>query len=117
MNSGADLTYRIYRWDGATNTAALSLAFTGDLGTDRIGDTMAVRGAGTNTQILCGFRNTTNAAIFTTTDSLTFSSKIKQKIFKYVTPSWGSLTYYKTHDISANYETDFDKLFSNWLPI
>ena len=76
LNSGADLTYRIYRWDGATNTAALSLAFTGDLGTDRIGDTMAVRGAGTNTQILCGFRNTTNAAIFTTTDGLTFSSTI-----------------------------------------
>ena len=73
LNSGADLTYRIYRWDGATNTAALSLAFTGDLGIDRIGDTMAVRGAGTNTQILCGFRNTTNAAIFTTSDGLNFS--------------------------------------------
>ena len=72
LNSGADLNYIIYRWDGATNTAVLSQAFANAVGVDRIGDTMAVRGAGTNTQILCGFRNTTNCAIFTTADGMNF---------------------------------------------
>ena len=43
----------------------------------RLGDNMAVRGAGTNTQIICGSRNTgTNVVIFTTTDGTTFTPNI-----------------------------------------
>ena len=77
--SGSSDTFAIYQYaGGATNTATMvpvyfgnPLAGTGSAG--RIGDTMAVRGAGTNTEILCSFRNGTNVAIFTTTDGSIFN--------------------------------------------
>ena len=77
ITSGNSDSFAIYRWDGATNTATMGQAYAGNplsgagaLG--RIGDTLAVRGAGTNTQILCSFRNGTNVAIFTTADGVNF---------------------------------------------
>ena len=43
---------------------------------DRWGDTMAVRGAGVNTEILCGSYNGTNVVLFTTTDGSTFTPNL-----------------------------------------
>ena len=84
ITSASSDYFAIYRWNSATNTETMSQAYIGnplgDLGTTgslgRIGDTMAVRGSGPDTQILCTFRNGTNAAIFTTTDGSTFTCNI-----------------------------------------
>lgn len=43
---------------------------------DRWGDTMAVRGAGVNTEILLGSWNNTNVILFTTTDGISFSPNV-----------------------------------------
>ncbi len=74
----------IYQWSSATDGAAIvGQAYTGDGGLSaftgnakRLGDTMSVRGAGTNTQILCSAREGTNVVIFTTTDGATFSPNV-----------------------------------------
>jgi hypothetical protein len=76
-DDGSDLT--IYRWgndtsDPGTNTA--TLAYFGNPGLFRMGDAMAVRGAGTNTQILLSGYATNALALFTTTDGLNFSPTI-----------------------------------------
>ena len=86
ITSASSDNFVIYRWNSATNTETMSQAYAGnplgDLGTGitgsigRIGDTMAVRGVGANTQIICTFRNGTNAAIFTTTDGFSFTCNI-----------------------------------------
>ena len=47
----------------------------GDAG-DRWGDTMSVRGSGTNTQILLGSGNGTNVLLFTTVDGETFTPNL-----------------------------------------
>jgi len=79
-------SFIVYSWPSVSASAAPSYAYLpGDPSApgirDRFGDTMAVRGAGTNTQILLGTWNTsggpaTNAALLTTTasDGTGFSS-------------------------------------------
>jgi hypothetical protein len=65
--------------DGAPYTGTPAYADGGTLysSVGRLGDTMAVRGAGTNTQILCASRNSgTNVVIFTTTDGVNFNPNI-----------------------------------------
>ena len=81
--------FAIYRWADASGTATQAGAYGGSpLGEGtfgfgagggtlgRIGDSMAVRGSGINTEILCPFRNGTNVCIFTTTDGTTFTANI-----------------------------------------
>jgi hypothetical protein len=72
---GSTTAFRLYRWaDDAPGTAP-TVAFSGNpvpALAERWGDTLAVRGAATNTQILIGSRNGTNAALFTTADGTTF---------------------------------------------
>lgn len=56
-------SFNLYAWPSATNfSATLTHAFAGDPGNDsnaeRWGDTMAVRGAGANTQVLLGSKST-----------------------------------------------------------
>jgi hypothetical protein len=66
----------LYSWPAATNNAPGTLVFqdSGSLGgSDRWGDTMAVRGAGANTQIILGSRSGTNVALLTTSDGVNFS--------------------------------------------
>ncbi|HZM02060.1 MAG TPA: hypothetical protein VFC44_03465 [Candidatus Saccharimonadales bacterium] len=73
--------FKIYRWPSATNYSAPPVvAFTNDLSpSDRLGETMDVRGAGTNTQIAVGSAvnsgggGGTNIYLFTTTDGTNFS--------------------------------------------
>ena len=74
-------TFNLYRWSSPATNVIATLAFTGDVangaGTgDRWGDTMAVRGSGTGTQILLGSQNGTNAALLTTTDGTNFTSSL-----------------------------------------
>jgi hypothetical protein len=64
--SGSGFT--LYTWPAPTNGAPGTQAFSdsGALGnSDRWGDTMAVRGAGLNTEILLGSRSGTNVALLT----------------------------------------------------
>ena len=73
--------YRLYRWQNWMDT--LVTAFAGDPanGTappgERVGDTLAVTGSGTNTRLLAGVlgsgaNNTTNVVLFSTSDGTNF---------------------------------------------
>ncbi len=85
VNSGNVFT--LYRWSAPTNSVTATQAFNSDPGngnasSERWGDNMAVRGAGTNTQILLGSRASapggTNVAFLTPNDGvgLTYASQI-----------------------------------------
>lgn len=67
----------IYSWSGASNAVegvTQGAAFVGTLPIGgRLGDTLAARGAGVNTEILASFRTGTNIALFTTADGFGFS--------------------------------------------
>ncbi len=74
--SGTTSAFRLYRWANDAAGTTPTLAYAGDpvSGTgERWGDTLDVRGAGLNTQILIGSRSGTNAVIFTTVNGTTFS--------------------------------------------
>jgi hypothetical protein len=65
---------QIYRWANELPGTVATIAYPdGDPGVGRIGDTLAVRGAGTNTQIIAASRNGTQLVLFTTTDGTTFT--------------------------------------------
>ncbi|MEY2428130.1 MAG: hypothetical protein QOJ40_1015 [Verrucomicrobiota bacterium] len=72
-------TFALTRWPAATNGAAGTTAYSandpGSGSGDRWGDNMAVRGAGTATQILVPSKGT-NVALFTTFDGLNFSPNL-----------------------------------------
>lgn len=70
--------FRIYRW--ADESADPVLVYEGDpsegdatAANRRYGDNMDVRGAGANTQIICGTRQGKVIAVFTTTDGINFT--------------------------------------------
>jgi len=62
-----------YAYGGATGGSDLT---TLDPALDRWGDTMAIRGAGLNTQILFGSYNGTTVALFTTADGSSFTPQV-----------------------------------------
>jgi hypothetical protein len=77
--------FYIVRWPSITPGApATSYAWGPQDGTgadpsqtgDRWGDTLAVRGAGTSTEILCGSSGGTVVVLFTTTDGSTFTANV-----------------------------------------
>lgn len=79
--------FKIYRWEDDDPTAVPTIAFEGDpAGTNELtglsnnvqrwGDSLDVRGSGTNAMIVAASRNTTVVAVFTTEDGLTFRSTI-----------------------------------------
>jgi hypothetical protein len=84
--AGSGASFAIYSWSSADPSVLPNFAFSpadpGNGSGDRWGDTMAVRGAGTDTQILlgtyAGFDGgpATNAALLTTTDGATFTSTL-----------------------------------------
>jgi hypothetical protein len=80
VNAGG--TFLLYQWSAPTTGSSNLLAYSGDPGSgsgDRWGDTMAVRGAGTNTQILLSSSSKstsslgTNVVLFTTGDGTNFT--------------------------------------------
>lgn len=73
LTSATSDNFAIYGWSSASPTASIYQAYVGNPGIGRIGDVMAVRGAGVNTEILCPFRTGTNVALFTTLDGVNFT--------------------------------------------
>lgn len=70
--------FRLYRWSNDNPTTIPTLAFSGDPfpGTNkRWGDSLDVRGSGTNTQVLLTPRDGSLAAILTTTNGTNFTSR------------------------------------------
>lgn len=67
--------FKLYRWANDNPGTTPTVAYSGTLGasTNRWGDTLDVRGAGTNTQVLIGSRWGTNAIIFTTANGTSFT--------------------------------------------
>jgi hypothetical protein len=74
--SASTPSFSLYRWnDDGVNTLATQI-FSGDPGQGsnlRWGDTLAVRGAGVDTQILLAQETTAAVALFTTTDGINFN--------------------------------------------
>ena len=70
--------YVIYRWADESAATVATVAYgPSDPGLgDRIGDTFAVRGAGTSTEILAASRNITTIALFNTADGQNFNPTI-----------------------------------------
>jgi hypothetical protein len=75
--AGATTSFKLYRWANDNAITIPTVAFNGDPSpgnSQRWGDTLDVRGAGTNTQVIIASRSSTNVAIFTTTDGTNFSA-------------------------------------------
>ena len=75
--SAGTTSYKLYQWGNDDSNTVPVLSFAGDPGFGvasglRWGDSMAVRGAGLNTQILLGPGTGTNVALFTTSDGVNF---------------------------------------------
>ena len=71
--------FRIYRWANDSSNTVPTIAFSGDPApgnTQRWGDTIDVRGSGTDTQIIVGSRSGNVVALFTTANGLSFTPKI-----------------------------------------
>jgi hypothetical protein len=70
--------YTLYRWANENPATVATVAYgPADPGAGgRLGDTLAVRGAGANTQILIGSRDLTTVILFTTTDGLNFTPNV-----------------------------------------
>jgi hypothetical protein len=82
VNDGTLSPFKLYRWDSEASTADPVVVFSGDPGNgrpQRWGDTMDIRGSGTDTQIILGSRTSggiigTNVAILTTVDGINFTA-------------------------------------------
>ncbi len=73
--SGSAL-FKVYRW--VNPATAPTLAYSGTVGFTngtRVGDLVAFRGCGTNTQILVGGRGVSNVALLTTTNGTNFTAR------------------------------------------
>jgi hypothetical protein len=78
-SAGSATPFRLYRWANDSAATAPTLAYSGDPGagnSQRWGDTLDVRGAGTNTQLILAARNGNLVAILTTTNGSDFTSKL-----------------------------------------
>ncbi len=75
--NGATTQLRIYRWANDNPGTLPTVAFAGDPAPgngQRWGDTIDVRGAGANTQIVLGSRSGTNIVVLTTANGSTFTN-------------------------------------------
>lgn len=70
--SGSE-NFAIYRFQNADPAAFPYQSYFGNPGVTRLGDTISVRGAGVNTEILCAQRTGSNVVLFTTADGFNFS--------------------------------------------
>ena len=77
--AGNTTAFKLYRWANDGSTTVPTVAYSGDPGagvSQRWGDTLDVRGAGTNTQAIIGSRNTNIVAVLTTADGTNFTSHL-----------------------------------------
>ncbi|PYJ07268.1 MAG: hypothetical protein DME25_04245 [Verrucomicrobia bacterium] len=75
--TGTTTSFRLYRWADDSASTIPTIAYNGDPGggnNQRWGDTLDVRGAGTNTQVILGSRSANILAVLTTTDGLNFTA-------------------------------------------
>ena len=75
--NGSTTAFRLYRWANDNPATTPTVAFAGDPfpgSAERWGDTLNVRGAGANTQIIIGSRTGTNAVVFTSSDGTNFTA-------------------------------------------
>lgn len=75
--NGTTTAFRLYRWANDDPATTPTIAFSGDPlpgSAERWGDTLNIRGAGTNTQIIIGSRSGTNVVVFTSSDGTNFSA-------------------------------------------
>ena len=70
ITSGVSDNFSIYRWADATTNSLVTQAYLGNPGVTRIGDTLAVRGATNDTEILASFRTGSNICLFLPNDGL-----------------------------------------------
>jgi len=76
--SGASSPFKIYRWANDNPGTIPTLAYSGDPSpgsAQRWGDTLDVRGAGRDTQIIAASRSSTNVAFFTTLNGTNFTAQ------------------------------------------
>ena len=82
LDNASGATFTVYRWENDTTNAVPTIAWQGaPVDTRRFGDTMDVRGAGVNTEILFATQNNTRtddniAVIMNTTDGLNFTPNL-----------------------------------------
>lgn len=70
----AGVNYTIYRWDNDDAATVAGLAYgPANPGVGRVGDTLAVRGGGVNTEILTSSRSGTQVLLFNTADGFSFN--------------------------------------------
>ena len=70
--------FTLYRWANDGSSTVPTVAYSGNPSpgnSQRYGDTLDVRGAGTNTQVILGSRSSTNVVILTTADGTTFTAR------------------------------------------
>ncbi|HOX56394.1 MAG TPA: immunoglobulin domain-containing protein [Candidatus Paceibacterota bacterium] len=76
---GTSTAFKLYRWANDNSNTVPTVAYSGDPGAgnnQRWGDTMDVRGAGTNTQVIVASRNGNVVAVLSTANGTTFTSKL-----------------------------------------
>ncbi|HEY9171868.1 MAG TPA: immunoglobulin domain-containing protein [Verrucomicrobiae bacterium] len=77
--SGGSVPFKLYRWANDNAATVPTMAFAGDPGagnSQRWGDTLDVRGSGTNTQVILASRSGNVVALLTTADGTNFTSKL-----------------------------------------
>jgi len=75
--NGTTSPFRLYRWANDNAATVPTLAYSGDPfagSAERWGDTLDVRGGGTNTQVILSSRSGTNVALLTTANGTTFAA-------------------------------------------
>jgi hypothetical protein len=76
---GTTTNFKLYRWANDSSGTMPTVAYSGDPGAgtnQRWGDTLDVRGAGTNTQVIIGSRSGNVAAVLTTANGTSFTSRL-----------------------------------------
>ena len=76
---GSAPAFKLYRWANSNPATAPVNVYSGDAGFGlgiRVGDTFALRGYGTNTQILVGARGTNAVCLLTTVNGTNFTARI-----------------------------------------
>jgi len=76
--AGNTTAFKLYRWANDSSSTVPTVAYAGDPGAGinlRWGDTLDVRGSGTNTQVIIGALKTNRVAVLTTANGTTFTSQ------------------------------------------
>lgn len=77
--AGGTMPFKLYRWVNDSAATVPTVAYSGDPGagdSQRWGDTLDVRGAGTNTQIILSSRSGNVVAVLTTANGTSFTSRL-----------------------------------------